>query len=377
MTRPEMASGDRTGGETSLTAEASPPPAEARTAASEAEADRWPTVTVVFLAYNRRGDLRLSLRKTLEELDYESDRLDVIVVDNASDDGTAEMVRNDFPGVQLIERSWNRGISGWNDGFARATGEWVLALDDDCYLPPEGLRGAVAEAQREQADLVSFGVRSAVRDDWRFDIDEYRTGLLAFWGCAVLMRREVLESLHGYDPEIFLWANEVEFLLRFYDRGFRHLHAPEIVAVHAKAPLTPQDPLPERAYRFNSRNFAYVAGKLLCLRDAVAIFPALLGWNIVEGLQHGVPGLRGLRDTVEGFLHGLRRHRPVAPRLSRLYRRNFLDFANPLAVYRPLSEAVRYAIKVRRGTPAILKHRDEWLAKRERYYPTERSSLKL
>ena len=344
---------------------------------AESGGRRWPSVTVVFLAYNRREDLRLSLRKTLVDLDYEHDRLNIIVVDNASTDNTAEMVRHEFPGVQLIERTWNCGISGWNDGFARATGEYVLALDDDCYLPTDGLRRAVAEAQREEADLVSFGVMSAVREDWRFDIDEYRTGLLAFWGCAVLMRREVLESLQGYDPEIFLWANEVEFLLRFYDHGFRHLHAPEIVAVHAKAPLTPYDPLPERAYRFNSRNFGYVAGKLLRAPDAAATLPALLGWNLIEGLLHGIPGLRGLRDTVEGFLHGLRHRRPVAPRLSRLYRRNFLDFANPLAVYRPLPEAVRHAFRVRRGERVMIQHREEWLAKRERYYPMQRRVLQL
>ena len=345
--------------------------------ATEAGEDPWPRITVVFLAYNRREDLRLSLSKTLVELDYEPDRLDVIVVDNASSDGTAEMVRHEFPGVQLIERSWNCGISGWNDGFARATGDYVLALDDDCYLPPDGLRRAIAEARREEADLVSFGVRSAVREEWRFDIDEYRTGLLAFWGCAVLTRRRVLEALGGYDPEIFLWANEVEFLLRFYDRRFRHLYLPEVVAVHAKAPLTPRDPLPERAYRFNSRNFAYVAAKLLRARDAVATLPALIGWNVVEGILHGKPGLRGLRDTFEGFVHGVRHRRPVTPGLSRLYRENFLDFANPLAVYRPLPEALRHALKAWRGTDEILNHRDEWLAKRERYYPLERRTLQL
>jgi glycosyltransferase involved in cell wall biosynthesis len=57
----------------------------------------WPTVTVVFLAFNRRDHLRMSMRKTLEELDYDRDRLEVIVVDNASTDGTAEMVRASSP----------------------------------------------------------------------------------------------------------------------------------------------------------------------------------------------------------------------------------------------------------------------------------------
>src|SRR2546430_10395163 len=40
---------------------------------------------------------------------------------------------------------------------------------------------------------------------------------LTFWGCAVLMRRRVIDSLAGYDPEIFVWANEVELMIRFFE----------------------------------------------------------------------------------------------------------------------------------------------------------------
>jgi len=169
-----------------------------------------PTATVVFLAHDRRDDLRLSLTRTLEGLDYDRSALDVIVVDNASSDGTAEMVEAEFPEARLIKRTSNRGVSGWNDGFAEARGDYVLALDDDCHLPPDGLRRAVAEAERHDADLVSFGVTSASDSAYRFDIDEYLTGLFSFWGCAVLVRRRALEELDGYALDAqstsYLWA---------------------------------------------------------------------------------------------------------------------------------------------------------------------------
>ena len=156
----------------------------------------------------------------LGEADYDRDALDVIVVDNASDDGASEMVKEEFPEVQLIRREENCGVSGWNDGFAVARGDYVLALDDDCYLPEDGLRRAVEQAQEHDADLVSFAVRALDDPDYRFN-ERYRTGLLTFWGCAVLIRRPVLERLGGYDPEIFVWANEMEFMLRFFDRGLQ------------------------------------------------------------------------------------------------------------------------------------------------------------
>lgn len=105
--------------------------AQVETALSEAAGHQTllPTVTLVFLVYNRREELRTSLEKMLVESDYDADRLDVVVVDNASNDGSSEMVTAEFPHVRLLQRSTNSGVSGFNDGFAVAGGDWVLALD--------------------------------------------------------------------------------------------------------------------------------------------------------------------------------------------------------------------------------------------------------
>jgi GT2 family glycosyltransferase len=135
-------------------------------------------VTIVFLAYNRRDKLRESLRRMLAEPEHDRGLLDAIVVDNASTDGTAEMIREEFPDVQLIERQENVGVSGWNDGFAVAQGDWVLALDDDCYLPPGGLGQAITAAHEHGADLVSFKVVSTYDPEQAFT-QTYRTGLSA------------------------------------------------------------------------------------------------------------------------------------------------------------------------------------------------------
>ena len=94
-----------------------------------------PTVTIVFVVFNRRDELRESLTRMLAQSEYDRDRVDVIVVDNASTDGSAAMVREEFPQVQVIVRDENIGASAWNDGFAVARGDFVLILDDDCYLP--------------------------------------------------------------------------------------------------------------------------------------------------------------------------------------------------------------------------------------------------
>ena len=82
-----------------------------------------PSVSIVFLVHNRREELRESLRRMLSDSRYDRERVDVIVVDNASTDGSRAMVAEDFPDAQLIVREENAGVSGWNDGFSAARGD--------------------------------------------------------------------------------------------------------------------------------------------------------------------------------------------------------------------------------------------------------------
>jgi GT2 family glycosyltransferase len=331
-----------------------------------------PTVTIVFLVYNRREELRESLDEMLSKSDYPAELQDVIVVDNASEDGAAEMVEADFPQVRLIRRSVNCGVSGWNDGFALARGDYVLALDDDCYLPPDGLRRAVEAAREERADLVSFGVRSSVKPDHRFD-HRYRTGLLTFWGCAALVRREALDELGGYDPEIFVWANELEFTLRLYDRGFRHLHLPEVVAVHMKEVNKDwRGYVRRRSYRVNARHFAYIAAKLFTPRDAVGALVALLAQSVRDGLRQDREGLKAVSDVVKGFAHGLRHRAPLRKReISRVYRHNFFSYASPWWLSRPPGEILRSKPSPPGG------RRELYFTERARYYPDTSATLQF
>jgi GT2 family glycosyltransferase len=335
----------------------------------------------VFLVHNRREELRESLHRMLVESDYDREHIDVVVVDNASSDGAAAMVRDEFPRVRLIACSTNTGISGINVGFAEARGDYVLALDDDCYLPPDGLRRAVAAAIEHRADLVSFKVVSTHDPGWVFE--KHSRGLLVFVGCAFLARREVLQDLGGFDPELFIWANELEFMLRFFDRGFRHLHLPDVVAQHMKPPGQGKG-VDYRAYRINARNWAYIAGKLLRPRDAAGALTALMATEIRDGFRNDRAALRALPDTVLGFLHGLRLRDAVrSAKLSRCYRRNYVSFASPWWLSRPLSELIRAMPReILRGgladtNPTNVGRRNAYLAERARFYPNESATLEF
>src|SRR3954452_6235845 len=117
-----------------------------------------PVVTAAILAFNRRDELATTLSTLLTRLDWPPDRLEIVGVDNASTDGTAEMVRECFPSVKLIVAPTNEGIGAWNRAFAVGRGDYFLVLDDDCHISGTVLRQAVEHARRHAADMVSFGV---------------------------------------------------------------------------------------------------------------------------------------------------------------------------------------------------------------------------
>lgn len=333
-----------------------------------------PLVTAVFLAHNRREALRESLRRMRDDSGYPPDRLELIVVDNASDDGTVDMVRYEYPAVTVVETGANLGAPGWNAGFRIARGDYVLILDDDAYLPPGALETAVREAREQDAGLVSFTVVSSHDETYRFN-GEYRTGLLSYWGCAALVSRAALEELGGYDPNIFIWGNELEFTMRLLDRGFAHLYLPDVEAVHMKEPEAPVREA--RKVRHNCRHWGYVAGKLMRPYDAVLTVVSLASWTLVEAAAGDRTSLAGFRPVFGGFASGLRNRHPVRAEVSRTYRRNFHSFGRPWRNLRSPAERWRawrgaQAAEVQRQRPHAA-----YFDERPRFYPEGRASLRL
>src|SRR3954454_25337505 len=87
-----------------------------------------PEITVAILSYNRHDQLAVTLSTLMERLTWPAERLEIVVVDNASTDGTGVMVRQRFPSVRLIENDRNEGVGGWNRAFAEGSGEYFLVL---------------------------------------------------------------------------------------------------------------------------------------------------------------------------------------------------------------------------------------------------------
>jgi GT2 family glycosyltransferase len=335
----------------------------------------WPLVSIVFVAYNRREKIAISLEHVLERLDYPADRVETIVVDNASTDGTAEMIRERFPQVQLIVNPENVGASAWNVGMTTARGRWRLILDDDCYLTGDALRVAVERAEEHRADLVSFRIGSSEGPGF-FNIGNFDPGLLGFVGCAALFSERAIETEPFYDPNLFIWGNEVELTMRLLDRGFRHLFLPEVVAIHQKAIPDPTE-FPVHFNSVNQQHWAYSAGKLMQPGDAVVVLGRILLRTAIDARNKDRRLAAVLPRIVAGFVRGLRARRPMRPEVSTLYREVCADFSSPFAVMRTPMQRLRH-----RGDPeAVQRARDERRARRAerfaRYYPARADVLEV
>jgi len=187
-----------------------------------------PLVTVNILSFNRKDELRNTLTKVYEQ-DYKN--IEVIVVDNASSDGSSEMVNNEFPSVQLIQMEKNIGIAGWNEGFKVAKGEYVLVLDDDSYPDNNTLeKGIQLFNNNNEVGIISFNVYNLLykfSETQLFDYNPY-----SFNGCGALIKREVLSKVGYYNELLFIYLNELDFTARSYNKGFKTIYINEILVYH-------------------------------------------------------------------------------------------------------------------------------------------------
>jgi GT2 family glycosyltransferase len=192
------------------------------------------SISVAILSYNRCDELRrtLGILARTPELWHE-----VIVADNASADGTPAMVRAEFPTARLIETGGNTGIAGSNLAYSAATGAWVLSLDDDSAPVAE----TFAPLSRElAAGCPAAAIALSVRRGWGPPRAPTAGALLApsygFSSAGVLFNRRALTEVGTYDPELFLFTNELHWTARALLAGWPILKADSACVVHRSAP---------------------------------------------------------------------------------------------------------------------------------------------
>jgi GT2 family glycosyltransferase len=224
-------------------------------AAGTAGGDR-PVVSAIVVNYRRPELLArclASLDAALEATDAESES---IVVDNASGDHSAELVRKRFPHARLIELPENLGFAGAVDrGLEDARGEWVLLLNNDAVIEPDGVAELLRVA-RSAPDVGSVAARMcfaeapAVINSAGIGVDRLGVAydrllgepaeasetepveVFGASGGAALHRRAMLERLGGLDASFFFALEDVDLAWRARMAGWRCMYAPAARVEH-------------------------------------------------------------------------------------------------------------------------------------------------
>jgi hypothetical protein len=224
-----------------------------------------PLVTVNILSFNRKDELRNTLNQVYEQ-DYKN--IEVIVVDNASSDGSAEMVKSEFPQVQLIQLEKNIGIAGWNEGFKAAKGEFILVLDDDSYpLSGSIINGIEKFYSSSNLGIVAFKV---------FDLNMNETdsiylqenNLLYFIGCAALIKKSIFYEVGFFSKILFIYEHEIDFTIRVINSGYSIILINQSRIIHTRNKLNRKlrNNYDDRRIYYRTRNILIILTKYFPLK---------------------------------------------------------------------------------------------------------------
>lgn len=240
-------------------------------------------VSVAIVNWNTRDLLAraiVSVRKWSGSLGVET-----IVVDNASADGSAEMVRRLYSNVQLIANTDNVGYTrACNQALAVAQGRYILFLNSDAELTQGCLEtlvrvmdahpdvGACSPRLTQDPRGVPAGIFPRlwlrllpVKVNWRIEgrriTEFYRNRELydVEWlvGACLMVRREVVQQIGGMEERLFMWYDDADWCLRMKQAGWRRVVVPGALCHHEHGASVAKVPNLQSDFRMTMAEYTY------------------------------------------------------------------------------------------------------------------------
>lgn len=213
-----------------------------------------PKASIAVLNYNGRRFLDVCLDAVLAQ--HLEGGFEVLLMDNGSEDGSLEHVRERFPHVRPLALGRNRGYSGANNAaFAEAAGEHVVLLNNDTRVRPGWLDALVRAAESDPevgavtsklvfmqrpdtiqnaGSLILSDGSGADRGFGEPDQGQYEKREEVFGACggAVLLTRKMLDDVGGFDETFFAYYEDTDLSWRMRLRGWKILYEPAAVVEH-------------------------------------------------------------------------------------------------------------------------------------------------
>ena len=177
--------------------------------------------TVVIISKNRRDDLRKAVQSAVEQ----TAKPQVVVIDDGSSDGTAEMVRTEFPQVVFHREKISRGyIVQRNRAADLSSGELIFSIDDDAaFSTPFVVEQTVSDFEQPRIGAVAIPFINVNRENTLFQRSPVDNEIFVthdFIGTAHAVRRDLFLQLGGYRPFLFHQGEEQDFCARLLEKGY-------------------------------------------------------------------------------------------------------------------------------------------------------------
>ncbi len=305
-------------------------------------------LSIIILSWNVRDLLRQCLESVASgrplSADHPPPTTEIIVVDNASSEGSVEMVRAEFPAVRLIANQANRGYTGGNnDGIAAAAGRYVMILNPDTRVLNDALAAMVAYADAhpdvgvvgpqllnpdgsvqssrrrfptlmtglfESTWLQLISPRDVLRRYYALDQpDDAIQEVDWLFGACFLVRREVIQQVGALDEGFFMYSEEMDWCRRIRQAGWKVVYLPEAQVIHYGGKSSDQVAAQRHIYFQTSkvRYFRKHHGALTAGVLRVALLTMYAGQLALEAAKGALGHKRALRrERVRAYWQVLR-----------------------------------------------------------------------
>jgi GT2 family glycosyltransferase len=264
-------------------------------------------VSVIIVNYNGEEYLEDCLA-SLRRQTYSD--LEVILVDNASHDGSVRLVEQKFPEVWLIKSKENLGYAGGNNiGLRQAKGEYILILNNDTVLEKDAVEslirgfGEIENLGAAQPKVLLMDEKSRLdscgsfftRTGFLYHYGNYKNADLEKYNCpfpvysvkgvCMLVKREVIEKVGLFDGDFFCFFEESDFCHRVWLAGYECWYYPKAVIHHALGGAALKQPSSFVQYHsFKNRLCSYL--KNLGGKRLVKVLPVYLTLNVLLSLVY-------------------------------------------------------------------------------------------
>ncbi len=291
-----------------------------------------PKVAAIVLSWNRRDEV-LETVGLLTRDGYPD--LDVIVVDNASTDGTAAALASAYPQVRVLALPHNVGIVGRDIGVANTDAPIVAFFDDDSAPDPGALtRMAALFADDPAVGIVPFSVYGGAHAT-EYMADLAPDQLIGYVASGVGLRREAIVAAGFSDRDFFWGAEEWDLAIRILNWGYAIAFDPAIRARHRTSAL-------HRSYRrwrrLTTRNEIWMAIKYFPATRIPLMICRVLFNNSTRSRLDGVSPQYALRGAAAALWHwrvAWQKREAIAPGIRARYERQYPPFQAIGPVLRP------------------------------------------